>query len=135
MTQRLIAAIFVFLAAVMLSGCSRTASPPTSASQTTSGMVVTLTISPPAHTGDNTFVVTLAAAQTQTPIGNANITVTPEMLSPRLPGSPTSGRAQGNGVYNLPVRLGVATQYRIDLKITRPDQTETDVSFPVEAAQ
>lgn len=135
MTLRLIAGMFVLLWAVILSGCSRPASPPASVSQTAAGMVVTLTTSPPAHTGDNTFVVTLADAQTQVPIGNANITVTPEMLSPRLPGSPTSGRAQGNGVYNLPVRLGIATQYSIDLKIARPGQAETEVSFPVEAAQ
>ena len=119
----------------MLAGCSRSLAPSVPSSQTVAGMVVKLTTTPPPHTGDNTFVVTLADAQTQAPIGNANITVTPEMLSPRLPGSPTSGRAQGNGSYNLPVRLGVATRYDIVLKIARPGQTETEVSFPVEAAQ
>ncbi len=135
MTLRILPWTLIIALAGMLAGCSRPVTPAIAPSQTVAGMVVTLTTSPPAHTGDNTFVVTLTDAQTQAPIGNANITVTPEMLSPRLPGAPTSGRAQGNGVYNLPVRLGVATEYSIDLKIARPGQADTEVSFPVEAAQ
>ena len=135
MTLRIIPWTLIIALAGILAGCSRTAAPTASVSQSVAGMAVTLTTSPPAHTGDNTFVVTLADAQTQAPIGNANITVTPEMLSPRLPGAPTSGRAQGNGVYNLPVRLGVATRYNIVLEIERPGRAKTEVSFPVEAAQ
>ncbi len=99
-------------------------------------MVITLSASPPAHTGDNTFVVTLNDDSAQKlPIGNANITATPEMLSPRLPGASTSGRAQGNGVYNVPIRLGIATRYNILLRIERTGQPPTDVTFPVEAVQ
>ena len=69
------------------------------------------------------------------PIGNANITATPEMLSPHLPGASTSGRAQGNGVYNVPIRLGIATRYNIALHIERTGLPPTEVSFPVEAVQ
>lgn len=135
MILRIIPWALITALAALLAGCSHPGSPAIAPSQTIAGMVVTLTTSPPPHTGDNMFVVTLADAQTQAPIGNANITVTPQMLSPRLPGSPTSGRAQGNGVYNLPVRLGVATRYNVALKIARPGQAETEVSFPVEALQ
>ena len=99
-------------------------------------MVVTLSASPAPHTGDNTFVVTLHNSATNAPIGNANITAIPEMLSPHLPGAPVSGRAQGNGVYFIPVRLGVATRYSLLLHIQRPAWKQADdIAFPVEAAQ
>ncbi len=120
---------------LLLVGCSRPNAPAAPPTQIADGMDITLTASPPAHTGDNTFVVTLADDATKAPIGNANINATPEMLSPRLPGTSTSGRAQGNGVYNLPVRLGIATRYNIALHIERPGQPATEVSFPVEAVQ
>lgn len=118
-----------------LMGCSRTTAPPALPQQTVGSTTITLTSGSLAHTGDNTLAVTLADAATGAPVGNANITVTPEMLSPRLPGSSTTGRAQGNGLYTIPVRLGVASRYNIALKIERPGKTAAEVSFPVEAAQ
>ena len=121
--------------AAALVGCSHPTAPAPPASQTVGGLTITLTASPPPHTGDNTFVVTLRDAATQAPVGSANVTATPEMLSPRLPGTPTSGRSQGNGVYNVPIRLGVATSYSIALHVERTGQPPADVSFPVEAAQ
>ena len=121
--------------AVTLAGCSRPSAPAAPASQTVGGLTITLTASPPPHTGDNTFVVTIRDAATQAPVGNANVTATPEMLSPRLPGTPTSGRSQGNGVYNVPVRLGVATNYNVALHVERTGQPAADVSFPIEAAE
>lgn len=135
MTLRSLPRIWIFALAGTLAGCSRTPVPAVPSSQTVAGMVITLTTAPPPHSGDNTFGLTLADARTQAPIGNANITVTPEMLSPRLPGAPTSGRAQGMGGYSLPVRLGVATRYNIVLEIERPGRTKAEVIFPVEAAQ
>lgn len=98
-------------------------------------MTITLSASPPAHTGDNTFVVTLKDAASGAPVGNANVTATPEMMSPRLPGTPTSGRAQGNGTYNVPIRLGVATRYVVALHVERTGHPAADASFPVEAAE
>lgn len=121
-------------ACLVLSGCSRPAIPPPSPSQTSGGMTVTLMDTAP-HTGDNTLVVTLADASTHLPVGNANITATANMLSPSLPGPAVSGRAQGNGVYNVPVRFGIATRYRIVLHIERTGHAPADVSFPLEAAQ
>jgi len=117
-----------------VAGCSRPAPPAAAPSRISGSLLITLT-SPPPHTGDNTFVVTLTDVATQAPIGNANITATPQMLSPPLPGTSTTGRAQGNGVYTVPVRLGIATRYNIALKIERPGSTAAQVTFPVEAAQ
>ena len=124
------------LSVLLLAGCSRPAPPPPSVARKTVGdLAVTLTADPPPHTGDNMFSVTLADAATQAPVGNANITANPEMLSHSGTGSPSSGRAQGNGLYQIPIRLGIATRYDISLHIERPGQPAADVSFPMEAAQ
>lgn len=116
-------------------GCSRPAVPQPLPQQTVGSTVITLTSGPTVHTGDNTLTVTLADAATGGPVGNANITATPEMLAPRLPGASTTGRAQGNGLYTIPVRLGVASRYNIALKIDRPGKPAAEVSFTVEATE
>ncbi len=121
--------------ALMVTGCSRTAAPQPLPPQIAGDTTVTLTSGSLAHTGDNTLVVTLADAATGVPVGNANITATPEMLSPRLPGASTTGRSQGNGLYTIPVRLGVASRYNVALKVERPGKAAAEASFPVEAAQ
>jgi len=123
------------LLAVTLTGCSRTAAPPAPPRQTVGNTVVTLTSGPTAHTGDNFLTVALTDAATGAAVGNANITATPEMLSPRLPGASTSGRAQGSGSYSIPVRLGIASRYSITLKIERPGRATAEASFMVEASQ
>ncbi len=127
-------AVLAVLAA-MLAGCFHPSAPAVPPSQTVSGMTITLLAVLPAHTGDNTFVVTLKDVASGAPIGNANLTATPEMMSPRLPGTPTSGRAQGNGMYNVPIRLAVATRYDIVLHVERTGHLAAAASFPVEAAQ
>ena len=128
------AAVLLMLA-VTFAGCSRKAAPSALPRQTAGDTVVTLTSGASTHTGDNTLGVTLTDAMTGAPVGNANITATPEMLSPRLPGSSTTGRAQGNGFYTIPVRLGVASEYRITLKIERPGKAAAAAAFTVEASQ
>ena len=138
MLRVLTASILLTLATalmVVLTGCSRTTVLQPLSPQIAGSTVVTLTSGSLAHTGDNTLTVTLADSATGGPVGNANITATPEMLSPRLPGASTTGRSQGNGLYTIPVRLGVASRYNIALKIERPGNSMAEVSFPVEAAQ
>jgi hypothetical protein len=122
------------LTALLLAGCSKPAPPPT-AHKTIGDLSVTLTASVPPHVGDNTFSVTLADAVTHLPIGSANITANPEMLSHSGTGSPSSGRSEGNGLYQIPIRLGIATRYDINLHIERTGSPAADVSFPIEAAQ
>jgi hypothetical protein len=127
--------IFCLLgAALLLTGCSHPA-PPLASHKTVGDLAVTFAADPPPHAGDNMFSVTLADAVTQAPVGNANITANPEMLSHTGTGSPSSGRAQGNGLYLVPVRLGIATRYDISLHIERPGKPVADVSFPVDAVQ
>ncbi len=125
---------FVLLTLVFVSGCARTAAPTASSEQTVAGMKVALATSPsPPHSGDDTLIVTLADAGTNAPIGNANVTATATMLAPRTSGAQVSGRSQGNGVYNVPVQLGIATRYQIKLHIERTGQPAVDVLFPIEA--
>lgn len=123
------------LAIVLLSGCSHTATTTAKPSvQTIGGMTVALTTSPaPPHSGEDTLIVTLTDAQTNAPIGNANVTATAAMVAPHTPGAQVSGRSQGNGVYNAPVQLGIATRYEVKLHIERPGQPPVDVLFPLEA--
>lgn len=118
-----------------LAGCSHMAAPPAPPRQTAGDTVILLTSGAAAHTGDNTLSVTLADAASGAPVGNANITATPEMLSPRMAGASTTGRSQGNGLYTIPVRLGVASRYKVVLKIERPGKAAAEASFVVEAAQ
>ena len=124
----------LLLCMVLLTGCSHPA-PTVQAHKTVGDLAVSFTADPPPHTGDNSFQVKVADAQTQVPVGNANITADPQMLSQIGTGTKTSGRSQGNGVYLIPVRLGIATRYDISLHIERPGKPAADVSFPVEAAQ
>ena len=127
-----VACCFLLLSFPLLAGCSHPA-PAVTAHKTVGDLAVSFTADPPPHVGDNTFRVTVADAQT--PVGNANITADPQMLSQNGTGTKTSGRSQGNGVYQIPVRLGIATRYDLSLHIERPGKPATDVSFPIEAAQ
>ena len=89
----------------------------------------------PPHTGDDTLNLTLTDAA-GAPVGDANVTATPDMLAPREPGQSNSGRAQGNGLYQVPMRLPIATQYDVQVQIEqRNGQPPVTVSFPLEATQ
>ncbi len=121
-------------AALLLAGCSHPAAP-AAAHKTIGDLAVSFLADPPPHVGDNSFRVTVAEFPAQTLVGNANITADPQMLSHNATGSKTSGRSQGNGVYLVPVRLGVATRYDIRLHIERPGHPPAEAAFPIEAAQ
>jgi|GEM_PF-1381067 len=127
-------ALSLLCAALLLAGCSKPAGPVV-LHKTVGDLAVTFTADPPPHIGDNSFRVLVADTVSSAPVGNANITVDPEMLSHIGTGTKTSGRSQGNGAYLLPVRLGIATRYDISLHIERPGKPAADVSFPIEAVQ
>jgi hypothetical protein len=121
-------------AGLCASGCTQSSVPAVSAAQTSAGIKATLTTTPtPAHTGDDTLILTLSDAQTTQPIGDANVTARAEAVSPRLPGQPNSGRAQGNGVYQVPVVLAVASSYHIQVQAERPGLPTATFSFLIDA--
>ncbi len=124
--------------ALFSSGCApRPAPPPAAAAPLAqNGVSATLASTPsPPHTGDDTLILTLTDTQTGAPIGDANVSASAAMLSPRLPGTPVTGRAQGNGVYQVPVRLGIATKYTVQVLVQRPGHPTAVFSFPLEAQQ
>lgn len=117
-------------------GCSRPVPPTAAPVQTAGGMRATLaTVPTPPHTGDDVLVVTLTDAITNVPVGDANLTATAEALSPRLPGSPVSGRAQGNGVFQIPVRLPIASSYRVTIQVKRIGRPAVPLVFPLDVSQ
>lgn len=127
-----------FASALLLTGCTAHHASPaaTPGAQTSQGLSATLTTIPaPPHTGDDTLIFTLTDAQTHAPVGDADISATAQMLSPRLPGSPVTGRAQGNGVYQIPIRLGIATTYRVQVQAQRTAHPAATFTFPLEARQ
>ena len=126
------------VAAALLAGCSPRAAPPAAPStQTAGGLTVQMTTTPaPPHTGDDTLNLILTDSANGTPVGDANVTATTDMLSPREPGQSNSGRAQGNGLYQVPMRLPIATKYEVQVQIERRGgQPPVSVMFPLEATQ
>ncbi len=124
--------------ALLVAGCGTHPAPPMvrSGAQTSQGLTATLVTTPaPPHTGDDTLVLTLTDAVTHMSVGDANVSAVAQMLSPRLPGSPVTGRAQGNGVYQIPMRLGIATRYSVQVQAQRPAHPTAVFIFPLEAQQ
>jgi len=131
-------AFFAALGAALAAGCGTHAAPPAapSGAQTSQGLSATLTTTPaPPHTGDDTLVLTLTDAATGAPVVDANVSATAQMLSPRLPGSLVTGRAQGNGVYQIPIRLGIATRYSVQVQAQQGAHPPATFTFALEAPQ
>jgi hypothetical protein len=119
---------------ISLSGCSKQNTPLPPQIITLPGLQISADTTPsPPHTGDDVLHITLTDPKTNSPIGNANLTANVEMLAPRLPGAPVSGRAQGNGHYDIPIQLAVATQYSVKLHIEQTGMPPVDVEIPLEA--
>jgi hypothetical protein len=101
--------------------------------QTGGGLAIGLSTTPsPPHTGDDVVDLHVTDQSTNAPIGDANVTVEAESVTPRLPGSPVSGRAQGNGVYQAPVVLPIQTEYDILVQVARPGKPAANVTFRID---
>lgn len=119
----------------MLTGCTKSTAPAAPTTQTVAGMSITVTPPSPPHTGDDTVVLTLTDAATGEPVGNANITAEADAQAPRLKGASVSGRAQGNGRYEIPVRLPVVSNYEVLVTIQRVGRPAVQFSFPLDVEQ
>jgi hypothetical protein len=119
--------------AVAAAGCSRSDQTQKIQTQTSGELTVQFTIQDwPPHSGDNTAVITVMS--NGQPVNDANVVATANMRAPKLDGSPASGRFEGSGQYDAPLRF-VATTYDIDVKVVRLNRPAVDVSFPLEAQQ
>lgn len=120
--------------AILSAGCSKPAAAPPPPAQTVGDLHVEFTTEQkPPHTGLDTIILDLSDAATGAPIGNANVTGSAAMVSPKMPGASVSGRAQGNGRYQIPLNLPVATKYDIKVRIERPQKPTLNVTFRTEA--
>jgi hypothetical protein len=115
------AAVLILVSA----GCSKSTQSQQVLTQTSGDLTVQFT-------GEDTAVVTVTS--NGQPVDDANVLATANMRAPKLAGSPASGRFEGNGQYNVPLRL-VATTYDVDVKIVRLNKPAVELTFPVEAWQ
>jgi hypothetical protein len=124
-------AIFAFLA--LISGCSNKLQPSGPAAQDKDGLHIQLVTDPnPAQVGDNTLIVTVTDSGTNAPVVNANITIN---AYNKLAGGgdQETGRSQGNGVYNVPIKLPIADQYTATVTVQRTGQPDVSAQFPIAA--
>jgi hypothetical protein len=114
-----------------LLGCSQKAAKVGLKAQESNGVRIYISSDPdPLQTGDNTLIVKLMDIATNEPVVNANVTVSAynELAGG---GDRESGRSQGDGQYNVPVKLGIPDSYRLDVQVQRPSQPDSDATFSV----
>jgi hypothetical protein len=128
-------AFIVTMLASFLGGCSQPKQSSAPTSKVAGDLTVTFTTStPPPHSGDDTGIITIVQTATGQPVSDASVVATANMTGPKADGAPASGRSQGSGRYEVPLRL-IATTYDIDVHIERPGQPAVDVTFPIDVWQ
>ncbi len=144
MRSRLLPKLIAALCTLFVAGCSSQPTGPQRQVRDTDGMVVELSVRPGlpqdqgqssaggAIAGDNTLIVKLSNDHNSAPITDANVSAAP---SNTLVGSqrPESGRAQGNGVYFVPIRFGVPDTYAVTVTIDRTGRPEAEAHFKIMA--
>jgi hypothetical protein len=119
--------------AFVSAGCSRSQQGSQTLTQTAGDLTVSFTTQPsPPHSGEDVAIVTIMS--NGQPVNDASVVATANMRAPKLPGPLSSGRFQGNGQYQVPLRL-VATTYDVDVHIERQRHAAVDVTFSIEAWQ
>jgi hypothetical protein len=124
------AVVFVLLTA-LLTGCSPKVAKVGTVAAISNGVRIELTASPdPPVAGDNTFVIRLADSTTGAPIVNANVTISAynELAGG---GDRESGRSQGDGSYNVPIKLGIPDTYKLNVQVQRPGHDDADTQFSI----
>lgn len=118
---------------VSVGGCSHSEQQQQVLTQMSGDLAVSFTVLHwPPHSGDDTAIITIMS--NGQPVNDATVVATANMRAPKLDGSPASGRFQGDGQYEAPLRL-VATSYDVDVHIERTNRPAVDVTFPLEAWQ
>ncbi len=125
---------FVVLAiSILITGCSKKAAKITTLSTDNNGVKIALSSAPdPPQAGSNTFTVRVTDDATQAPVVNANVTIS-AYNDLAGGGDRETGRSQGDGTYNAPVKLGIPDKYKIDVQVQRPGHDDADAQFMVEA--
>ena len=120
---------------MVLPGCGNQTPAKTEMTQSSGDLQVSLIADPPIHSGDNDAVVIgIHEVNGGAPVNDAIVVATPNMTSPRLPGSPSSGRYHGDGQYVTPLRVVIAS-YSLAVHIERTGKPAVDVTFPLDVSK
>jgi hypothetical protein len=125
--------ILIVVTALILTACSSKGTKIGSKALISNGIRIGLTTDPdPPHSGDNKVIVRLLDAATGEPVVNANVTVS-AYNALAGGGDRESGRAQGDGEYDVPIKLPIPDTYKLDVQVQRPAQPDADATFEVTA--
>lgn len=129
LTSLLLILLFTLL---LLPGCSPKPRASGPVSQDSGGLRIVFATDPsPLRTGDDTLIVTLTDESTNRPVVDANVTIT--AFNQLVGGGDTeTGRSQGNGVYNVPIKLPIADQYMATVTVQRLGKPDVSVKFPLD---
>lgn len=120
-------------ALVLANGCSPRPQASGPVGQDSNGLHIQLATDPnPLRAGDDTLIVTVTDLATSQPVVNANVTIT--AYNKLAGGGDTeTGRSQGGGVYNVPIKLPIADQYTATVTVQRLGKPDSSVQFPLDA--
>ena len=124
---------FIPFLVLLTPGCSSKGSKVGNLVSDSNGVKIELTSNPdPPIAGDNTFTITLTDDSTGSPVVNANVTVSAynELAGG---GDRETGRSQGDGIYDIPIKLGIPDRYKIDVVVQRPGHDDSNTEFMVNA--
>jgi len=123
----------ILIFAAMTAGCSKKPAKVGAVSADNNGLRITLTSLPdPPQSGANTFTIKLTDSASGVPVVNANVTIS-AYNDLAGGGDRESGRSQGDGSYNVPIKLAIPDKYRLDVQVQRPGHDDSDVQFTVES--
>jgi len=126
-------AIGALLAIFAAAGCSPKPEATGPQAADIGGLHIVLAADPsPVRVGDNTLIVTVIDSSTNKPVVDANVTVsTYNQLAGG--GDQETGRSQGNGVYNVPIRLAIMDMYKTTVTIQRVGKPDVSAQFTLNA--
>jgi hypothetical protein len=119
--------------AALLSGCSSEGTKVGVKAAESNGVRIEMTTSPdPMQAGDNVVMIHLTDMSSGQPVVDANVTISAfnELAGG---GDRESGRSQGNGDYNVPIKLGIPDKYNLDIEVQRPGEQDSDATFTINA--
>ncbi|HEX5323621.1 MAG TPA: FixH family protein [Capsulimonadaceae bacterium] len=125
--------LFGLALAGLLSGCSAKVGPSSPVAQNAGGLHIQFATDPnPPRVGDNTLIVTLTDSKTNAPVVNANVTGA-AYNKVAGGGDQETGRSQGNGVYNVPIKLPTPDQYTANITVEQIGKPDVSAKFPLSA--
>jgi hypothetical protein len=117
----------------LIAGCSKKPSKIGTLSSDNNGLHIELTSLPdPPQAGSDTFTIKVSESASGAAVVNANVTVS-AFNKLANGGDRETGRSQGDGTYSVPINLGIADKYTLDVQVQRPGHDDSYTQFKVDA--